>query len=84
MKNRVQYLKKIGVWLLFSLVVLWSLGIFAAAEGTIQLSAGETASGTDDTVTVPLVFRKARDRSAITLPFQVMTIRGDSVTTATW
>ena len=35
MKNRVQYLKKIGVWLLFSLVVLWSLGIFAAAEGTI-------------------------------------------------
>lgn len=58
MKNRVQYLKKIGVWLLFSLVVLWSLGIFAAAEGTIQLSAGETASGTDDTVTVPLVFTR--------------------------
>lgn len=58
MKNRVQYLKKTGVWLLFSLVVLWSLGIFAAAEGTIQLSAGETASGTDDTVTVPLVFTR--------------------------
>ena len=58
MKNRVQYLKKIGVWLLFSLVVLWSLGIFAAAEGTIHLCAGETASGTDDTVTVPLVFTR--------------------------
>ena len=56
MKNRVQYFKKIGVWLLFSLVVLWSLGVFSTAEGTIQLSAGETTEGTDDTVTVPLVF----------------------------
>ena len=33
--------------------------------------------------TAPLVFRKARDRSAMVCPFQVMTIRGLSVTTAT-
>ena len=33
--------------------------------------------------TAPLVFRKARDRSAMTLPRQRSTIRGDSVTEAT-
>ena len=33
--------------------------------------------------TAPLVFRNARDRSAMVWPFQCMTIRGLSVTTAT-
>ena len=47
--------------------------------------AVRSASGTDTAAcfTAPLVLRNARDRSAMVRPFQVITIRGLSVTTAT-
>ena len=43
----------------------------------------QEATSTSACFTAPLVFRNARDRLAISRPFQVMTIRASSVTTAT-
>ena len=54
-------------------------------EKTGRSKAERSVSGTETAAcfTAPLVFRKARDRSAIFRPFQCITIRGLSVTTAT-
>ena len=49
----------------------------------LQAAAGTLGTDTPACFTAPLVFRKSRDRSAMVWPFQVITMRGLSVTVAT-
>ena len=53
------------------------------AEALFREERSVSATATRACFTAPLVFRKARDKSAIFWPFQCMTMRGLSVTTAT-